>query len=397
MEDGYPRTLYVGNLNNEIGEDLLMALFGTIGTCKSCKIIHETGNDPYAFVEFFDHQSAAASLAAMNKRYCLGKEMKVNWASAPSLNPKTDTSRSRSRGEHHHIFVGDLSPEIEQGQLRDAFSGFGEVSDCKIIRDPTTQKSKGYGFVSFVNRQDAETAIANMNGQWLGTRPIRTNWATRKPLAPVPKENVKQLSYEEVFNQSSQSNCTVYCGGVSAGLTDELMRNTFKQFGTINEIRVFKEKGYAFIRFSSKDAATNAICTVNGTTINDQVVKCSWGKEPNESGQPQASGVMASGHLQQPQAYGQYYNMQGATYWNGGAYSNAYAPAVGAATAAQQQFIQPSNMGQWQPTYPGNYQHYGSMPNVQWGQQVPQLGQQQYSQPQGIVGYPMQQDGSVDY
>lgn len=36
--------------------------------------------------------------------------------------------------------------------------------------------------------QDAETAISNMNGQWLGSRPIRTNWATRKPPAPIPKE-----------------------------------------------------------------------------------------------------------------------------------------------------------------------------------------------------------------
>ncbi|XP_076436961.1 cytotoxic granule associated RNA binding protein TIA1-like isoform X2 [Babylonia areolata] len=389
MEEGYARTLYVGNLENTVTEALLMALFGQIGTCKSCKIIHESGNDPYAFVEFFDHQSAAAALAAMNKRMCMGKEMKVNWASAPSLNPKTDTSRSRSRGEHHHIFVGDLSPEIEQSQLREAFNGFGEVSDCKIIRDPTTQKSKGYGFVSFVNRADAENAIANMNGQWLGTRPIRTNWATRKPLAPVPKENVKQLSYDEIFNQSSSSNSTVYCGGVSTGLTDELMRNTFKQFGNILEIRVFKEKGYAFIRFGSKDAATNAICSVHGTTINDQVVKCSWGKEPNESTQPQAAGIVPAGPLQQPQPYGQYYNMQGA-YWNGAGYPNAYAPAVGAATA-QQQFIQPSGMSQWQPTYPANYQPYGSMANVQWGQQVPQIGQQQYTQTQGIVGYPMQQ------
>eukprot|EP00745_Piridium_sociabile_P025110 TRINITY_DN39770_c0_g1_i3.p1 TRINITY_DN39770_c0_g1~~TRINITY_DN39770_c0_g1_i3.p1 ORF type:complete len:337 (-),score=65.39 TRINITY_DN39770_c0_g1_i3:317-1327(-) len=312
-------------------------------------------------------------------------EMKVNWASAPSVCPKTDTSK------HHHIFVGDLSPEIEQAQLREAFTGFGEVSDCKIIRDPTTQKSKGYGFVSFVNRSDAESAMLHMNGQWLGSRPIRTNWATRKPLAPAPKENVKQLSYDEVFSQSSQSNCTVYCGGVSNGLTEDLMRNTFKAFGNIQEIRVFKEKGYAFVRFHTKEAATNAICNVHGTTINDQVVKCSWGKEPNEPGQPgQASNVVATGPLQQPQ-YGQYYNMQGATYWNGGAaYPNAYTPAAVGAATAQQQFIQPSNMGQWQPTYPANYQPYGSMPNVQWGQQVPQLGQQQYSQ-QSIVGYPMQQ------
>lgn len=48
------------------------------------------------------------------------------------------------------------------------------------MKDPHTLVHKGYGFISFVNKSDAETAIGQMNGQWLGTRKIRTNWATRK-------------------------------------------------------------------------------------------------------------------------------------------------------------------------------------------------------------------------
>ena len=52
--------------------------------------------------------------------------------------------------------------------------------DVKIMKDPHTMVHKGYGFISFVNKLEAETAIAQMNGQWLGTRKIRTNWATRK-------------------------------------------------------------------------------------------------------------------------------------------------------------------------------------------------------------------------
>ena len=54
-------------------------------------------------------------------------------------------------------------------------------SDCRVVRDPQTLKSKGYGFVSFMKKVEAENAIALMNGQWLGSRSIRTNWATRKP------------------------------------------------------------------------------------------------------------------------------------------------------------------------------------------------------------------------
>jgi nucleolysin TIA-1/TIAR len=48
------------------------------------------------------------------------------------------------------------------------------------MKDPYTLAHKGYGFISFVNKADAETAIRAMNGQWLGTRQIRTNWATKE-------------------------------------------------------------------------------------------------------------------------------------------------------------------------------------------------------------------------
>nr|CAD7423726.1 unnamed protein product [Timema monikensis] len=60
--------------------------------------------------------------------------------------------------------------------------------------------------------------------------------------------NAKPLTFDEVYNQSSPTNCTVYCGGLTNGLTEELMQKTFSPFGNIQEIRVFKDKGYAFVR-----------------------------------------------------------------------------------------------------------------------------------------------------
>jgi len=94
-----------------------------------------------------------------------------------------NNNSTNNKQEHYHIFVGDLSPEIETQTLREAFLPFGEISDCRVVRDPQTLKSKGYGFVSFMKKVEAENAIALMNGQWLGSRSIRTNWATRKPPA----------------------------------------------------------------------------------------------------------------------------------------------------------------------------------------------------------------------
>lgn len=46
--------------------------------------------------------------------------------------------------------------------------------------DPVSGKSRGFGFVAFRDKTDAEQAIATMNGEWLGSRAIRCNWATQK-------------------------------------------------------------------------------------------------------------------------------------------------------------------------------------------------------------------------
>ncbi|XP_031664987.1 nucleolysin TIA-1 isoform X4 [Oncorhynchus kisutch] len=249
MDDEQPKTLYVGNLSRDVTEALIMQLFGQIGPCKSCKMIVD--------------------------------EVKVNWATTPS-SQKKDTSN------HFHVFVGDLSPEITTDDIKAAFAPFGRISDARVVKDMATGKSKGYGFVSFFNKWDAENAIQQMGGQWLGGRQIRTNWATRKPPAPKAtyETNTKHLSFEEVVNQSSPSNCTVYCGGVTAGLTEQLMRQTFTPFGQIMEIRVFPDKGYSFVRFNSHEGAAHAIVSVNGTSIEGHVVKCYWGKETTDMVSP---------------------------------------------------------------------------------------------------------------
>ncbi|XP_076345959.1 cytotoxic granule associated RNA binding protein TIA1-like isoform X4 [Tachypleus tridentatus] len=332
-----------------------------------------TANDRYCFVEFADHQAAAAALLAMNKRHCLGREMKVNWANSPGDTPKHDSSK------HHHIFVGDLSPEIETMQLREAFTPFGEISDCRVVRDPQTLKSKGYGFVSFVKKTDAENAIVQMNGQWLGTRAIRTNWATRKPANDRPNEgHTKPLTFDEIYNQSSPNNCTVYCGGINQGLTDELMHKTFITYGPIQEIRVFKDKGYAFVRFATKEAATHAIVGTHNLKINGQIVKCSWGKETRDPvNQQQQTQNAVTPYI---------YPYQHLSYW----YPQGYPPVQG-------QYVQGMN-------YPyGQYygEGYGLGMHMAWqgipGQ--PQLAAavaqspmgQSLQQPSVIGAYPMQQ------
>ena len=76
-----------------------------------------------------------------------------------------------------NIYVGNLSYNMSEGELRDAFSPFGEVSSVKILVDRETGRSRGFGFVEMPNQGEAETAITQLNGKDLGGRALRINEA----------------------------------------------------------------------------------------------------------------------------------------------------------------------------------------------------------------------------
>ncbi|MFH4973403.1 hypothetical protein AB6A40_000112 [Gnathostoma spinigerum] len=196
--------------------------------------------------------------------------------SAASQTPKADTSK------HFHIFVGDLAADIDSNALKAAFAPYGEISEVKIIRDPQTMKSKGYGFVSFPVKKNAEKAIEGMNKQILGGRQVRTNWATRKPCGS-DDGSVKEQSYEEIYNATHMENTSVYVGNVNPNTTEEELREAFSSLGCVNEVRIFKQQGYAFVRYATKDAATRAILRMNGKEMNGQAIRCSWGRSTTDT------------------------------------------------------------------------------------------------------------------
>ena len=76
-----------------------------------------------------------------------------------------------------NIYVGNLSYQMSEDELRDAFGAFGEVSSVKILMDRETGRSRGFGFVEMPNQSEAETAIAKLNGTDVGGRSLRINEA----------------------------------------------------------------------------------------------------------------------------------------------------------------------------------------------------------------------------
>jgi RNA recognition motif-containing protein len=79
------------------------------------------------------------------------------------------------------IFVGNLPFKMRGKELRELFESFGEITDSTVILDREKKwMSKGFGFVTFVNDEDAEKAISEMNGKEHEGRELRVNEADKK-------------------------------------------------------------------------------------------------------------------------------------------------------------------------------------------------------------------------
>jgi len=79
-----------------------------------------------------------------------------------------------------NIFVGNLSFNTNEDELRQAFEAYGQVDRVSILTDRDTGRSRGFGFVEMASNEDGEKAIAALNGAQLGGRTINVNEARPK-------------------------------------------------------------------------------------------------------------------------------------------------------------------------------------------------------------------------
>ena len=78
------------------------------------------------------------------------------------------------------VYVGNLPFSVEQGKLKELFASYGEIEEAVVISDRFSGRSKGFGFVTFVNDADADKAIAEMSEKEIEGRPLKVNEA--KPM-----------------------------------------------------------------------------------------------------------------------------------------------------------------------------------------------------------------------
>lgn len=76
-----------------------------------------------------------------------------------------------------NIYVGNISFSMNEGNLRELFEEYGEVSSAQILQDRYTGRSRGFGFVEMPNQSEAEAAIEGLNQKEIMGRPLRVNEA----------------------------------------------------------------------------------------------------------------------------------------------------------------------------------------------------------------------------
>lgn len=179
--------------------------------------------------------------------------------------------------------------------LLQAFSAFGSVSEARVMWDMKTGRSRGYGFVAFRDRPEAEKALSSMDGEWLGSRAIRCNWANQKGQPSIAQQQAMQAmgmtpttpyghhhfpthgvhSYDMIVSQTPAWQTTCYVGNLTPYTTQNDLVPLFTNFGYVVESRFQADRGFAFIKMDSHENAAMAICQLNGYNVNGRPLKCS--------------------------------------------------------------------------------------------------------------------------
>ncbi|KAF8422677.1 hypothetical protein EV426DRAFT_574986 [Tirmania nivea] len=141
------------------------------------------------------------------------------------------------------MFIGGLNWETTDESLKNYFSQFGEVTECTVMRDGTTGRSRGFGFLTF---KDPKTVNIVM---------VKEHYLDQKIIDPkraIPRDEQEKTS-------------KIFVGGVSQEATETDFREYFMQFGRVLDATLMMDKdtgrprGFGFVTFDSEGAVENAL------------------------------------------------------------------------------------------------------------------------------------------
>uniref|UniRef100_A0A0X3NQD0 RNA-binding protein 39 n=2 Tax=Schistocephalus solidus TaxID=70667 RepID=A0A0X3NQD0_SCHSO len=190
-EERDARTVFVWQLSAKIRQRDLEDFFSSVGKIRDVRLIMDgktKRSKGIAYVEFREVESAQLALGLTGTRL-LGVPIQIQQSHAEKNRTGTTTTTATatpyarpsapSRGPMK-LYVGSLHYNITEDMLRGIFEPFGKLEDIKLIKDATTNRSQGYGFVTYTNGEDARKALDQLNGFELAGRPMKVNYVTER-------------------------------------------------------------------------------------------------------------------------------------------------------------------------------------------------------------------------
>ncbi|XP_042841041.1 heterogeneous nuclear ribonucleoprotein A3-like isoform X3 [Panthera tigris] len=157
------------------------------------------------------------------------------------------------------LFIGGLSFETTDDSLREHFEKWGTLTDCVVMRDPQTKRSRGFGFVTYSCVEEVDAATC--------ARPHKADGRVVEPKRAVSTEDsVKPGAHLTVKK--------IFVGGTKEDTEEYNLRDYFEKYGKIETIEVMedrqsgKKRGFAFVTFDDHDTVDKIVVqkyhTING-------------------------------------------------------------------------------------------------------------------------------------
>lgn len=243
-------SLYVGDLDSSVGETQLYDIFSQVAQVVSVRVCRDQVKRVslgYGYVNFTNVEDATTAMDLLNFTPINGQPIRIMYSHRdPSI---------RKSGQAN-VFIKNLDASIDNKGLHDTFATFGTVLSCKVAFDGNGQ-SKGYGFVQFEQDEAAQKAIEKLNGMLLNDKQVYVGLFVRR------QERNKSIGSPKFTN--------IYVKNLSESTTDEDLKKTFGNYGSITSAVVMKDssgksKGFGFVNFEDPESAAAAVEKLNGTT-----------------------------------------------------------------------------------------------------------------------------------